>query len=541
MAKQIYYGGEIVTMAAADASSETYPEALVVSDGQIAYVGTLEEAKAAAGEDTECIDLAGRALLPAFIDGHSHISMAAQMGQGADLSGCESYEDVIDTLKAFLEESEISEDGLLMGFGYDHNFLKEGGHPTKEVLDQVSATIPIYISHVSGHMGCTNSVGLALAGIDSETPSPEGGAIGRVEGTDEPNGYLEEAGMIALQRVLAGRMKIDIMKGLQKAQENYLKYGVVTVQDGASTMDTVKILSQACASGIINVDVVAYPLCGEGDPEEVFQMFADCDEKYKDNLKLGGYKVVLDGSPQGKSAWMTKPYENSGDYCGYPWMPDEKVEFFMENALKNHRQILVHCNGDAAGDQFLNAYAKALEKYPEAAEEDLRPVMIHCQTARDDQLERMKEMKMIPSVFVGHVYYWGDIHVKNLGEDRGSRVSPCRSALEHGLVMNFHQDTPVTKPDMLHSVWAAVNRMTRGGQVIGEDQKIGVYEAMKAVTINAAYAYHEEDMKGTLEAGKRADLVVLEENPLKADVMRLKDIKVLETVKAGKTLYKREA
>ena len=168
-------------------------------------------------------------------------------------------------------------------------------------------------------------------------------------------------------------------------------------------------------------------------------------------------------------------------------------------------------------------------------------MMIHCQTARDDQLERMKEMKMIPSVFVGHVYYWGDIHVKNLGEDRGSRVSPCRSALEHGLVMNFHQDTPVTKPDMLHSVWAAVNRMTRGGQVIGEDQKIGVYEAMKAVTINAAYAYHEEDMKGTLEAGKRADLVVLEENPLKADVMRLKDIKVLETVKAGKTLYKREA
>ena len=541
MAKQIYYGGEIVTMAAVDAETETYPEALVVSDGHIAYVGALDEAKTVAGGDAELIDLAGKTLLPAFIDGHSHISMAAQMGQGADLSDCESYEDIVRTLKAFLAENEITEDELLVGFGYDHNFLKEGGHPTREVLDQVSATIPIYVSHVSGHMGCTNSAGLALAGIDHTTPSPEGGMIGRMEGSDEPNGYLEEAGMMALQRVLPGRMKIDMMKGLKKAQENYLKYGVTTVQDGASSVDTIKLLAGACANGVIDVDVVAYPLCGETDAEEIFQTYGDYDEKYKEHLKLGGYKLVLDGSPQGKSAWLTQPYENSGDYCGYPWMPDEKVESFMEEALKNHRQILVHCNGDAAGDQFLNAYEKALKKYPGAASEDLRPVMIHCQTARDDQLARMKEMDMIPSVFVGHVYYWGDVHVKNLGEARGSRVSPCRSALAQGLIMNFHQDTPVTKPDMMHSVWTAVNRITRGGRVIGEEQRIGVYEAMKAITIQAAYAYHEEGEKGSLETGKRADLVIMETNPLKADKMSLKDIRVMETIKEGKTLYKREA
>lgn len=539
MANKIYYGGEIVTMSAADAASETYPEAMAVAEGQIVSVGTLEEAKAAAGEDAECINLEGKTLLPSFIDGHSHISMAAQMSQAADLSDCESYEDIVRTLKAFLEENEITEEGLLAGFGYDHNFLKEGGHPTKEVLDQVSSTIPIYVSHVSGHMGCTNTAGLALAEIDSATPSPEGGVIGRVEGTNEPNGYLEESAMMALQRALPGRMKTDLMSGLLKAQDTYLKYGVTTVQDGASSVDTVKLLSHACSNGVINVDVVAYPLCGEGDPEEVFRMFADCDEKYNGNLKLGGYKAVLDGSPQGKSAWLTKPYENSGEYCGYPWMTDEKAESFMEEALKNHRQILVHCNGDAAGDQFLRVYEKALEKYPEAADADLRPVMIHCQTARDDQLKKMKELNMIPSIFVGHVYYWGDIHVKNLGADRGRRVSPCRSALEHGLVMNFHQDTPVTKPDMMHSVWAAVNRVTRSGHVIGEDQKIDVYEAMKAITINAAYAYHEEDRKGSLETGKRADLVILEANPLKADAGSLKDIKVLETIKAGKTLYKK--
>lgn len=540
MAAQVYFGGDILTMATEDALLETNPEALVTSDGQIIYVGDLKGAREAAGEDAEWMDLEGNALLPAFIDGHSHISMAAQMGQAADLSGCESYGEIVRTLKAFLEENEITEDGILAGFGYDHNFLKEGGHPTKEVLDQVSDTIPVYVSHVSGHMGCTNSAGLRLAGIDRSTPDPEGGVIGRVEGSDEPNGYLEEAGMMALQRAMSGRMKVDLMKGLQKAEETYLRYGVTTVQDGASSLDTVRLLSDACARGILHVDVVAYPLCGECDPEEVFELFADCDGKYKGNLKLGGYKAVLDGSPQGKSAWLTQPYEKSGDYCGYPWMSDEQAESYMAQALKHHRQILVHCNGDAAGDQFLRAYANALEQYPEAADEDLRPVMIHCQTVRDDQLDRMKEMEMIPSVFVGHVYYWGDVHLKNLGEGRGSRVSPCRSILDHGLVMNFHQDTPVTKPDMMHSVWTAVNRVTRGGQVIGEDQKISVYEALKAITIHAAYAYHEEDVKGTLEVGKRADLVILETNPLKADAMSLKDIRVVETVKAGKTLYKKK-
>ena len=235
-----------------------------------------------------------------------------------------------------------------------------------------------------------------------------------------------------------------------------------------------------------------------------------------------------------------------------------------EAAIKGNYQLLAHCNGDAASEQFIESYSKALENVrtsyagnikansedssenSEYANYDMisfaknyRPVMIHCQTVRDDQLDRMVKLNMIPSIFVGHVYYWGDIHMKNLGRKRADRISPVKSALKRGLVYNFHQDTPVTKPDMLHSIWCAVNRITRNGQKLSDEQCIDVYDALKAVTINAAYEYSEENIKGTIEAGKKADLVVLSDNPLKADRQKIKDIIVEKTIKDGVELYKR--
>lgn len=166
--------------------------------------------------------------------------------------------------------------------------------------------------------------------------------------------------------------------------------------------------------------------------------------------------------------------------------------------------------------------------------------MIHCQTVRDDQLDRMCRLDMIASFFVGHVWYWGDIHVKNFGEARGNHISPVQSALNKGVVVNFHQDTPVTKPDMLHTVWCAVNRISRNGNVIGGDQSIEVYEALKAVTINAAFQYFEEDRKGSISKGKRADLVILNRSPLETDKLLIKDICVLSTIKDGETIYKKQ-
>jgi predicted amidohydrolase YtcJ len=303
-------------------------------------------------------------------------------------------------------------------------------------------------------------------------------------------------------------------------------------------MGTMKMLKMAAMLGKLKTDVVIYPLISEGG-EEVVAKHAKLLGGYKKHMRIGGYKMILDGSPQGRSAWMSEPYlGGEEDYCGYPWITDEEAEQYAKTAVDNNMQILTHCNGDAASEQFLNAYEKALSESDNPNKENLKPVMIHCQTVRNDQLDRMAKINMIPSIFVGHVYYWGDVHMKNFGPERGSHISPAKDALDRGLVINFHQDAPITKPNMLHSVWCAVNRISRAGNVIGEDQKIGVYDALKAVTINAAYQYSEEGSKGSIKDGKRADLVVLDKSPMEVEPLAIKDIKVLETIKDGKTIYK---
>ncbi len=237
---------------------------------------------------------------------------------------------------------------------------------------------------------------------------------------------------------------------------------------------------------------------------------------------------------------MSAPYENSGDYCGYPWYTDDQLRATIRCALNDNQQFLTHCNGDAASEQFLNIYGAELNASTNPNKCNLRPVMIHCQTVRDDQLDRMQALNMIPSIFVAHTWYWGDVHLKNFGKERGSRVSPCKSAFDRDLIFNLHTDTPARLPKMLHSVWAAVNRRTQNGITIGPEQRIDVYSALKGITINAAYAYFEEDSKGSIKVGKRADLVILDRNPLKVDPMDIQDIQVLETIKDGTTIYRKE-
>ena len=530
----LYYGGPILTM-----EGETdCPEAVLVEDGKIKKTGTLKEAMDAASSRVKKVNLEGNCLMPGFIDGHGHISMNGQMSVCADLSECTSFDDIVKVLKEYIRKKEISAKNAVIGFGYDHNFLQEEKHPGKAVLDQVSRDIPILIMHVSGHLGCANSALLALAGIDDTTPDPEGGRIGRMENSSEPDGYLEEAGMMGVQAVIMKRMKVNVKEIIKGMQKVYIENGVTTVQDGATSAMAMKLLNLSNTLGALKIDVVAYPLINDTG-SKLMEKNKDIVKKYKKHLKIGGYKIVLDGSPQGRSAWMTKPYlGGEADYCGYPWMKDEDVDRYALQAVNENQQFLAHCNGDAAGDQFLNAYEKALKASDNPNKDKLRPVMIHCQTARNDQLDRMAQMHIIASIFVGHVYYWGDIHMKNFGPERGNHISPVKDAMDRGLSVNFHQDTPVTKPKMMHSVWCAVNRLSRGGQVIGDDQKISVYDALKAVTINAAYAYFEEDSKGSIREGKRADLVILDRNPLQVDPMELKDIRVLETIKDGKSIYR---
>ena len=473
--------------------------------------------------------------MPSFIDAHSHIVMNGQMSLFADLSSCQSFEEIIATLKNYQVKNQLTPKDVLIGFGYDHNFLKENAQPDKRVLDQVSAEIPIFILHISGHLACANSAALELAHITADTPDPEGGVIGRLANGQEPSGYVEEAGMRPIQLAVMPRVKTDYAQMLCKMQEIYISNGITTVQDGATSEGDWKALLGAATSGSLKVDVVSYLLMSSEDID-LMEEYGDRYSDYKNHLKIGGYKLILDGSPQGRSAWMSQPYIGGTEgYCGYPWMAEDAVQDYLLRAVNDRKQILVHCNGDAASEQFIRTYKKAVETTD--CKEDLRPVMIHCQTVRDDQLDRMAKLSMIASVFVGHVWYWGDIHIKNFGEKRGNHISPAKAALDRNVVITFHQDTPVTKPDMLHSVWCAVNRVSRSGNIIGIDQAIDVYEALKAVTINAAYQYFEEDTKGSIEAGKRADLIVLSQSPFEAAPMTIRDIKVLETIKDGESIF----
>lgn len=528
--EQVYYNGKIITM------TSSFPEAVLVCDGRIKAVGSLDSVKMMLSSTAEWIDLEGKCLMPSFIDSHSHIVMAGQMANFVDLSECESFADIIKTLKVYITKRNIRENGIVIGYGYDHNFLKEKRHPDKFVLDKVSTRIPILLLHVSAHMGCMNSAALNMSGINKYTGDPEGGMIGRVYDSAEPNGYAEESGLAIAQSAVQKRIHLDIA-GMDSMQNIYIENGITTVQDGASTQADMQILKMLADARKLKIDVVAYPLI-TANGTELVNCYGDYDGQYQNHLKIGGYKIILDGSPQGRSAWLSQPYAGNADgYCGYPALDDDTVMNYVGQAVKEGKQILAHCNGDAASEQFLDIYEKCLADIE--TEKKLRPVMIHCQTVRKDQLDRMAKIGMIASMFVGHVWYWGDIHLENLGIERGNNISPVKDAIQKSVVVNFHQDTPVTKPNMLHTIWCAVNRLSRGGKIVGKEQRITVYEALKAVTIHAAYQYFEERDKGSIEVGKRADFVILDQSPLEVEKSEIKNIQVMETLKDGITLYKR--
>lgn len=535
----IYFNGKIITMTESDAQSalENAPEALLVKNGRIAAVGTLEEVRRLASGNAKNVDLRGNCLMPGFIDPHGHAVMVGQTGMMADLSQCESFAQIISVLKEYIARNRITAKGAVIGFGYDHNFLAEKAQPDKTVLDQVSTEIPIMIMHVSAHLACANSPALELAGITAETPSPEGGVIGRMPGSSEPSGYLEEGGMYLLQQSMIKQFKPKLVQMLRSVQKKYLENGITTIQDGATTKRDFMILKFMSALGMLKLDVVTYPLM-TADGKSILQSNRKYAERYHRHLKIGGYKLVLDGSPQGRSAWMSEPYLGGDEgYCGYPWLQNDQVYSYVCDAVREGRQLLAHCNGDAASQQFLDAYEKAVKDCE--CRKNLRPVMIHCQTVRNDQLDRMASLDMIASIFVGHVWYWGDVHMRNFGSVRGNHISPVKDALERGIHVNFHQDPPVTRPDMLHSVWCAVNRISRDGAIIGEEQKIDVYQALKAVTVEGAYQYNEEASKGSLEVGKRADMVILSRSPLEVSPMDIRDIRVIETIKDGACVFTR--
>ena len=542
MTRKIYFNGNIITVD----KKESIAQAILVEDNLIKAVGTNEEILNLADDSTEKIDLEGKTMLPGFIDPHGHIVAIAQTLMIVMLGDVTSKEELLNRLKKELKENPVEEGKWLIGFGYDNTKFEDGLHPTKFDLDTVSTEVPITVSHASGHLACVNSKALELYGYAGEDyVVPEGGVVRTVSpDSREANGVLEENAILDSEKkkVVPSPGFEDVLNAIVKVQKLYASLGVTTTQDASvEEANHYNHMLGACAqNNMLFIDIVG--LATQPSTKNLMKDEGTPKREYFNHYKLGGAKTWLDGSPQGFTAWLSKPYHvvpegQPADYCGYPTQSDEVVTQYFVDCINMNLQVHVHVNGDEACEQFLRCYEKAVEITGHGTE--LRPVMVHCQALRYDQLDRVKALGVVPTFFNDHVRFWGDLHHDQVfGPERAQNISPIGWALEKGITFTLHQDPPVKMPNQILAIHNAVNRKTESGRVLGEHQRIPVMEAIKAVTINGAYQYFEEDKKGSIEAGKLADLVILDKNPLTVDPQDIENIKVVETIKEGNTIFK---
>ena len=538
-AATMYYGGDIITM---EGDSAQYAEALVVKDGKILFTGSKDEAMKQAGDDHTMINLEGKTIVPGFIDGHAHFFAFGSQAICANLlaspdGNCNSNDELIQELKSWYAKNGTEKtNGWIIGIGFDDAVLKEKRFPTKDDLDKVSTDLPVMITHISGHFASVNTRGLAMLGINANTPEVAGGVIRRVKGSKEPNGVLEELAAIPhmMKAITPNTTELNDMY-MDAGQKMAASYGYTTCNEGRA-MTNHEQLADYAMRGKMYIDVNSWI-------DYLYPQYMRTEwynKEYKNHYRIAGLKLTLDGSPQGRTAWRKTPYLVPPDgqkkgYLGYPAIPkDEDVQKIVDTAFANNWQLKAHTNGDAAADQLFRAISKSTAKY---GNNGRRNIMIHGQLIRMDQLDSLKKYEIVGSFFPMHTYYWGDWYKEIIGTDKAQQISPIKSALKKGIRVTSHTDAPVALPNLMMIMWTTVNRVSRSGSVIGPGERLTPYEALKSITIWGAEQFFEEEKKGTLTPGKFADMVVLDKNPLKVDPMTLKDIVVLQTIKEGKIIY----
>ena len=521
METTLYFGGPIVTL-----EEPQYAQALVERGGRIAYVGEREEAERLAGPGARRVDLEGRALLPAFLDPHSHLLACAYARLQVPLGECAGWGEITDRLSRHVQERGVQPGEWVKGTGYDQNALAEGAAPDRFCLDRACPNNPVVIQHASGHAGVFNTLALERLGVLNGDCGLERDGQGELTGRGEETPFLDLLGRIPMEGLE------DVLRAFQGAQEEYASHGIATAQEGLLQPVMAPVYREILRRGLLYLDVNAY--VPPADYDRLRGQFAQRVSASSGRFQVAGMKIFLDGSPQGGTAWVREPYAGGGR--GTSTMTDGQVLSAFRQALDRDAQLLAHCNGDRAAEQYLTLLAQAER---EAGKQLCRPVMIHAQLLGLDQLERVKTLGVIPSFFVAHVYHWGEIHVKNFGLDRAGRISPAGSALAWGIPFTFHQDSPVIPPDMLETIWCACVRRTKTGRVLGAEERIPVEAALRAVTQTAALQYGLERELGTLRPGKRADFVLLSGDPLRTPPEELKKLQVERTIRCGRTIWSR--
>lgn len=533
----IYQRGRILTMD----ETNSVADAVAVGGGRILGVGSETDIAGFADAGTARVDLAGRTLIPAFVDPHGHFPESGFCAlHRVDLM-CPPLGDITRLDQVFERLADRAANTpkgeWVFGVFFDQTVVEEKRFPTAAELDRISKEHALVVMHMSGHACVGNGEALRRAGVSRETPQPQGGHIEKDPVTGELTGLLEEpAAMGPISATMFGSSGERFREGLRFAADEYASHGVTTAQNAWASEALLGEFVAAARGGEPKIRMTVLP-DAHLEPA-IAEGRIDLAVPDRRHLKIGPRKLFSDGSIQVFTAYMSQPYHTPfrGDpsYRGYPVYERGVLADHIMRLHEAGHQIHIHVNGDGAGDDVLHAFERAQERHPR---EDHRHTIIHGQTLRDDQLDRMAALGVSVSFFSFHVYVWGDRHREIfLGPERAKRISPAASASRRGIRYTLHNDTPVTPMRPLPLIWCAVNRLTASGRMLGPEQRISPTQALRAHTIDAAWQVFREDDLGSIEPGKSADFAVLSKNPLE-NAETIKDIEVLATIKDGEVIH----
>lgn len=530
MPKTAFMNGKIYTV------NEKQPlaEAVITQGNQIVFVGSNKEAQTRTDKSTKVVDLKGRLMLPGFIDNHTHFTSGGFYLLGIDLRSAKSTTEFKQILRDYVKEHR---EEWITGGDWDHEQWEVQDLPTKEMLDEFSPNTPIFVNRFDGHMAVANSYAMKLAGITRETVSPEGGVIVKDPATDEPTGLLKDNAMDLIYNIIPAptqeQRKKATIRALQEAREN----GITSIQDITYPAD-LEVYQVLEKEGSLTCRIYTRL------PISRYENLADLGIQVgfgSDMLKLGSLKGFADGSLGSSTALFFEPYDQDTTTCGLGMdiLTDGRLREWCLDADKHKLQLSIHAIGDSANYVMLNIFEEIVKTNPQW---DRRFRIEHAQHVRFADMPRFAELGVIASVQPYHAIDDGVWAEKRIG-GRIKYTYPFKSFLDAGVKMCFGSDWTVAPLDALYGIYAAVTRQTLDGKNPNgwiPEQKISVAEAIKCYTLNSAYAAFEEEVKGSIEVRKLADLVVLSEDILTLDPVKIKDVKVDMTVFDGKVIYERD-
>lgn len=534
MVDLILVNGDVQTLD----SKGTQAEAVAVRNGRIAAIGTTAEVKGLTHSKTEIIYLKGKTVLPGFIDAHNHMTMFGLLLSEINCQDgkIKSIAELLDEIACRTKQKRPGE--WISAWGYDDTKFLEKRHPTRWDLDRFASEHPVVCKRTCGHMMVVNSKALELAGITRETPDPPGGEISR-DANGEPAGMLKETAQDIIKKAMPEPGTDTLREALKQAGALYNKEGITSVHEAGAGFtipgpSEVRGFQSALIKGDLSVRV--YMMVYTELLDELIQLGFHTGFG-NDFLKIGCFKMFLDGGIGGKTAAMEEPYE--GDVTrGIIYESEESLTEKMRKAHQAGFQLGVHAIGDRALHVLLNAYEKILLEYPR---QNHRHRIEHFTLSTPSIIERARKLNLLPVPQVGFIYYLGESWIENLGQHRVQDAFPLRSLLEAGFLPPGSSDRPVIPGNPLRGIEAAVLRRTFAGRTIAENQAVSVDQALRMYTNYGAYASFEEDRKGSIEVGKFADLVVLGSSPYQVLPQEISSIPVELTIVDGKVVYQSHA